>query len=165
MHTEGRLAIVRRHALLELGVLREFAVEEFLSSWVTVIRSLLGGPFTPREARVSYPRPRHFKRYAAILKCPVIFDAGVVELRFDAAYLDRLTARPSLTVTTQLHVSGQSIGQAPRIRDSPSIRRALPCRVPSPERPGRWNRPWGRSTRHGSPARSRRGEFPGSRSS
>src|SRR5215831_3660751 len=31
------------------------------------------------------------------------------------------TARPSLTVTIQLHVSGQSIGHAPRTRDSPSM--------------------------------------------
>src|SRR5215472_11379509 len=31
------------------------------------------------------------------------------------------TARPSLTVTIQLHVSGQSIGHAPKTRDSPSM--------------------------------------------
>src|SRR5215469_12971433 len=31
------------------------------------------------------------------------------------------TARPSLTVTIQLHVSGQSIGHAPSTRDSPSM--------------------------------------------
>ena len=89
MHTEGKLAVVRRHNLLALGGLLEFAVEEFLSSWVAVIGSLLEAPFKPAQARVSYARPPHAKQYAAVLKCPVIFDAGVVELRFDATYLDR----------------------------------------------------------------------------
>ncbi len=89
MHSEGTLAVVRRHDLLELGALHEFAVEEFLSSWVAVFSSVLEEPFVPSEVRVRYPPPPHAKLYAAILKCPVVFDAGVVELRFDAAYLDR----------------------------------------------------------------------------
>jgi AraC-like DNA-binding protein len=89
MHREGKLAIVRRHNLLALGALHEFAVEEFLSSWVAVIGSLLGAPFKPSEVRVNYARPPHARQYNGVLKCPVLFDAGVVELRFDSAYLGR----------------------------------------------------------------------------
>ena len=89
LHTEGKLAVVRRHDLIELGALREFAVEEFLSSWVAVIGSLLEAPFEPSEVRVSYPAPPHAELYSSVLQCPVIFDAGVVELRFDVSYLER----------------------------------------------------------------------------
>ena len=88
MHTERRLTIVRRHNLLALGALQEFAVEEFLSSWVAVIAALTGKPFKPSEVRVSYPKPAHWRQYAAVLKCPVQFDSMAVELRFDSAWLD-----------------------------------------------------------------------------
>ena len=88
MHTERRLTIIRRHNLLALGALQEFAVEEFLSSWVAVIASLTGRPFKPSEVRVSYSKPAHWRQYAAVLKCPVLFDSMAVELRFDSAWLD-----------------------------------------------------------------------------
>ncbi|HEY7643013.1 MAG TPA: AraC family transcriptional regulator [Steroidobacteraceae bacterium] len=88
MHIERRQTIVRRHDLLALGALQEFAVEEFLSSWVAVIASLTGKPFKPSEVRVSYAKPAHWRQYAAVLKCPVSFDSMAVELRFDSAWLD-----------------------------------------------------------------------------
>ena len=77
---------MRRHNLLALGALLEFAVEEFLSSWVAVIGSLLGKPFKPSEVRVSYPSPPHCEAVCGSAQMPGAASIdGVVELRFDAA--------------------------------------------------------------------------------
>ncbi len=89
IRTAGHSVVVRRDDLFELGALHQFAVEEFLSSWVTVFDSLLEEAFHPTEIRVNYSPPRYAHLYEALLKCPVTFNADVVELRFDAAYLDR----------------------------------------------------------------------------
>jgi AraC-like DNA-binding protein len=89
LRSVGPLVVVSRHDVFRLGELREFAVEEFLSSWVTALGAMLDEPFAPAEVRVNYPPPAHSELYATFFRCPVLFDAGVVELRFDAACLDR----------------------------------------------------------------------------
>jgi len=89
IRTAGHSVVVRRDDLFELGALHQFAVEEFLSSWITVFDSLLEETFHPTEIRVNYPPPRYADLYGTLLKCPVTFDADVVELRFDVDYLDR----------------------------------------------------------------------------
>lgn len=70
------------------SALFRFVFEFQLGTQLALHRDLLGAALAPTRARASYPAPPHAALYSDQLGCPVAFDAGANELRFDIAWLD-----------------------------------------------------------------------------
>ncbi|RZT94918.1 AraC family transcriptional regulator [Rivibacter subsaxonicus] len=84
---EGDLAIFEGHGFDELGALLPLATEFWFSSIQALISRTLERPFEARRLRLPYAAPPHAPRYEEVLRCPVEFDAPVMEWEFDAALL------------------------------------------------------------------------------
>lgn len=89
---EGDEAVWSFDDVLGLGTgseLFRFVFELQLGTQLSLHRDLLGAALSPSRVRASYPAPVHAALYGELLGCPVEFDAGVNELRFDARWLDQ----------------------------------------------------------------------------
>jgi AraC-like DNA-binding protein len=89
---EGDEAVWSFDDVLGLGAgseLFRFVFELQLGTQLSLHRDLLGAALSPSRVRASYPAPAHAALYGELLGCPVEFDAGVNELRFDARWLDQ----------------------------------------------------------------------------
>jgi AraC-like DNA-binding protein len=84
---EGDLALFEGHDFIELGSLLPLVTEFWFSSTQALISRALEKPFEARRLLLPYPAPRHAPRYAEVLRCPVEFDAGVMQWQFDATLL------------------------------------------------------------------------------
>lgn len=81
------VAMFEGHDLLALGALLPLVCEFWLSSMQRLIECVLGQPFQPKALLLPYPAPPHASAYAQVFRCPVQFDAGVMQWHFDAALL------------------------------------------------------------------------------
>ena len=84
---EGDLAIFEGHDVMDLGPLLPLVTEFWFSSTQALISRVLEKPFEARRLLLPYPPPPHARRYEEVLRCPVEFDAGVMQWQFDAALL------------------------------------------------------------------------------
>jgi len=84
---EGELAIFEGHDVMALGPLLPLVTEFWFSSSQALISRALERPFEARRLLLPYPAPHHARRYEEVLRCPVEFDAGVMQWQFDAALL------------------------------------------------------------------------------
>jgi len=84
---DGELAIFEGHEYAGLGALLPVATEFWFSSMQALISRTLDRPFEARRLVLPYPPPGHAHRYEAILRCPVVFDAPVMQWEFDASLL------------------------------------------------------------------------------
>jgi len=72
---------------MDLGPLLPLVTEFWFSSTQALISRVLEGLFEARRLLLPYPGPAHAKRYEEVLRCPVEFDAGVMQWQFDAALM------------------------------------------------------------------------------
>lgn len=92
---DGDEAVWSFDDVLGLGTgsdLFRFIFELQLGTQMSLHRDLLGAALSPTRVRASYAAPPHAARYGELLGCPVDFDAGANELRFDARWLDHSLA-------------------------------------------------------------------------
>ena len=85
---EGDVAIFEGHDVIDLGPVLPLATEFWFSSIQALASRVLERPFETRLLQLPYPAPAAASRYAEILRCPVQFDAPVMEWHFDAALLE-----------------------------------------------------------------------------
>jgi AraC-like DNA-binding protein len=85
---EGDLALFEGRAMFELGPLLPLATEFWFSSIQTLISSVIERPFEARLLRLPYAAPPHAARYEEVMRCPVEFDAPLMQWQFDAALLE-----------------------------------------------------------------------------
>lgn len=84
---ENGVAIFEGHDVIALGDLLPLISEYWFSSINTLIDRVLEHPFRAYRLMLPYPAPAHAALYQPVFKCPVEFDAGVMEWHFDAAQL------------------------------------------------------------------------------
>lgn len=84
---EGDAAIFEAHDVLDLGDVLPLATEFWFSSILRLATCVLEAPFPSRLLQLPYRRPSYAAAYERMFGCPVKFDAGVMEWRFDAAVL------------------------------------------------------------------------------
>lgn len=84
---EGEKAIFEGHDVIALGPLLPLASEFWFSSMQALISHVLERPFVSHRLLLPYPAPPHAARYEAVLRCPVVFDAPVMQWEFDASLL------------------------------------------------------------------------------
>ncbi len=77
------------HQPESLGPLLPFVAEYWRSSLNTLFSNFLGSRFPSISMSFPYKAPRHASLYREIFRCPINFDADVMEWRFDAAILDQ----------------------------------------------------------------------------
>ncbi|MGO4395745.1 AraC family transcriptional regulator [Variovorax sp. M-6] len=84
---EGEVAIFEGHDVIDLGPLLPLATEFWFSSIYALTNRVLEHPAEGRRLLLPYPAPAYAQRYQQVLRCPVEFDAGVLQWQFDAAML------------------------------------------------------------------------------
>lgn len=84
---EGAVAIFQGHDVAHLGPLLPLAAEFWFSSIQALISRLIDKPFTAQRLLLPYPAPACAARYEEVLRCPVEFDAPVMQWEFDPAFL------------------------------------------------------------------------------
>ncbi|SNS69383.1 transcriptional regulator, AraC family [Pseudomonas japonica] len=72
-----------------LGELMPLATEFWFASIHTLVECVLEKPFPALRLLLPYSAPAYWRRYEEVFRCPVEFDSGVMELRFDAAVLEQ----------------------------------------------------------------------------
>lgn len=73
--------------VLALEPARRVGVEEMISGNYTLLMHLSDGKFKLKELSLDYPRPVGYEAYEKLFQCPVHFDQGVIEMRFDISML------------------------------------------------------------------------------
>ena len=84
---EGELAIFEGHDVIDLGPLLPLATEFWFSSIHALMDRVLERSSEGGRLLLPYPAPPYARRYDEVLRCPVEFDAGVLQWQFDAAWL------------------------------------------------------------------------------
>jgi AraC-like DNA-binding protein len=70
-----------------LGELMPLATEFWFASIKSLVECVLEKPFPSVRLLLPYPAPAYWKRYEEVFLCPVEFDSGVMEWRFEASVL------------------------------------------------------------------------------
>ena len=84
---EGDTAIFEARDVMALGALLPLATEFWFSSIQALTEHVLGREFRGRQLLLPYPAPSYAARYEDFLRCPVTFDADVMQWQFDASML------------------------------------------------------------------------------
>lgn len=84
---QGDVAIFEGHDVVALGALLPLVTEFWFSSIHALISRILERPFEAQRLLLPYPAPPHAAEYEAVLRCPVMFDAPVMQWEFDASLL------------------------------------------------------------------------------
>ena len=87
---------------VELGDATRFAMEYAMVTAKRIGQHFLSTRAVPTEARFRHARPRHFRRYASALSCPVRFDQHSTALIFPRDYLDRAQPHADSMMSTML---------------------------------------------------------------
>ena len=82
---EGTTAVFEGHDAMALGEVLPLATEFWFSSILKLSSCILEAPLPTRRLLLPYARPSYGDAYEATFGCPVRFDAGVMELHFDAS--------------------------------------------------------------------------------
>ncbi|MBB3179064.1 AraC family transcriptional regulator [Variovorax sp. Sphag1AA] len=84
---EGGTAIFEARDVMDLGPLLPLATEFWFSSIQALVERVLERQFKGQRLLLPYAAPSYASRYAEFLRCPVEFDAGVMQWQFDASLL------------------------------------------------------------------------------
>lgn len=84
---EGDTAVFEGRDVLHLGDILPLSTEFWFSSILKLGHVILEAPLANRLLRLPYPPPPYASAYARVFRCPVEFDAGVMEWHFDASVL------------------------------------------------------------------------------
>ena len=84
---EGDTAIFEARDVMALGALLPLATEFWFSSIQVLTERVLEGEFRGQRLLLPYPAPSYAARYEEFLRCPVEFDAAVMQWQFDASIL------------------------------------------------------------------------------
>jgi AraC-like DNA-binding protein len=88
LKVDGQRAFLSLQETIPRGDLRAFATEAVLAGFYGIVKQVIGRDFSVTRARLSYPRPAHWRLYAEYLvECPLHFDEPVTEVEFDASIL------------------------------------------------------------------------------
>lgn len=86
---EGEQGLVQSWNPHSLGDLLPFVTEFWRASMVTLKGEILGDRFPSTLMRFPYPRPAHWRAYAELFQCPLVFESETMEWHFDAAVFAR----------------------------------------------------------------------------
>lgn len=86
---EGDLGIWRGHDPWSAGDLLPFVAEFWRSSIHALLSGVLESPLPSLRLVFPYPAPPHWREYGRMFRCPVDFDAGVMEWHYDAKQRER----------------------------------------------------------------------------
>lgn len=84
---EGDEGVFIGQGFYALGELMPVATEFWFASIQSLVQCVLEKPFPSRRLLLPYPAPEHWRSYEEFFRCPVEFDAEVMEWRFDASVL------------------------------------------------------------------------------
>lgn len=87
---------------VELGEGTRFAMEYAMATAKRIGQHFLSTRAVPTQARFRHARPRHWRRYASALSCPVLFDQDSTSLSFPRDYLDRAQPHADSMMNTML---------------------------------------------------------------
>ena len=86
---EGDEGVFAGQDFYPLGELMPLATEFWFASIQSLVECVLEQPFPAVRLLLPYPAPAYWQRYEEVFRCPVEFDTGVMEMRFDAAVLQQ----------------------------------------------------------------------------
>ncbi|MGR4869717.1 AraC family transcriptional regulator [Variovorax sp. LARHSF232] len=86
---EGDIGIFEGHDVLALGEVLPLATEFWFASIHKLCTCVLEAPMPTRRLLLPYARPSYAESYEQTFGCAVQFDAGVMELHFDASRFDQ----------------------------------------------------------------------------
>ena len=85
---DGGEIIFEGQDILNLGDVLPLSTEFWLSSMLSLGRSILEAPFPNKLLKLPYAKPTYALAYESLFDCPVLFDTDVMEWHFDAAVLN-----------------------------------------------------------------------------
>lgn len=86
---QKHVAIFEGHEIIALGQLLPLVCEFWFSSMQTLIECVLEAPFQAKKLLLPYPAPQYADEYEKVFRCPVEFDAEVMQWHFDLDWLDK----------------------------------------------------------------------------
>ncbi len=86
---EGDVGILRSHDPWSAGELLPFVAEFWRSSINALLSGVLESPFPTLRMLLPYAAPPHWREYERMFRCPIDFDAEVMEWHYDATQRDR----------------------------------------------------------------------------
>ncbi|MFW1839794.1 AraC family transcriptional regulator [Acinetobacter gyllenbergii] len=86
---QKQVAIFEGHEIIALGKLLPLVCEFWFSSMQSLIECVLEAPFQAKKLLLPYPAPEYAAEYEKVFRCPVEFDAEVMQWHFDLDWLDR----------------------------------------------------------------------------
>jgi AraC-like DNA-binding protein len=92
---------------VELGDSTRFAMEYAMVTARRIGQHFLSTRAVPTQARFRHARPRHWRRYASALSCPVLFDQDSTALTFPRVYLDRPQPHADSMMSTMLRPTAE----------------------------------------------------------
>lgn len=111
---EGDAAVFRAVPAIPFGELYVFATDALLSTIHRISASLMRNAIPLREVRLDFPAPPHVARYFEFFGGPFVFDAGVIETRFDASVLeDPVPSSDPVTAALARRVCDEQLSQLP----------------------------------------------------
>lgn len=114
-YSENRATFVVDSTLPDPSVL-PFVMEEYLTSVVGIIRTLVSARFQLDLLELAYPEPVHAERYRQFFACPVHFARARNRAQFARSWLDAPIATHSAAMAAQL---GALLEQQARIKATP----------------------------------------------
>lgn len=86
---QGETTAVRLTSHLPIEPFFRVMCDVFLGIFITLGRFLTGNPnLVPNEVHLNHPQPEHIDAYAALTRCPVLFDQPRTEIIIDSSLLD-----------------------------------------------------------------------------
>ncbi|ENW82879.1 hypothetical protein F909_01155 [Acinetobacter sp. ANC 3929] len=82
-------AVFEGSEIIALGKLLPLVCEFWFSSMQTLIECVLEAPFQAQKLLLPYPAPDYADEYQKVFRCPVEFDAEVMQWHFDLDWLDK----------------------------------------------------------------------------
>ncbi|ENU24928.1 hypothetical protein F993_00312 [Acinetobacter proteolyticus] len=82
-------AIFEGQEIIALGKLLPLVCEFWFSSIQSLIECVLEAPFQAKKLLLPYPAPEYASEYQNVFRCPVEFDADVLQWHFDVDWLDK----------------------------------------------------------------------------
>lgn len=88
-YIQNNMAIFEGHEMIALGKLLPLVCEFWFSSIQTLIECVLEAPFQAQKLLLPYPAPAYAEEYQKAFRCPVEFDADVMQWHFALEWLDQ----------------------------------------------------------------------------
>ncbi|EPG34534.1 AraC family transcriptional regulator [Acinetobacter colistiniresistens] len=88
-HIQNDMAIFEGHEIIALGRLLPLVCEFWFSSMQSLIECVLEAPFQGKKLLLPYPAPDYADEYQKVFRCPIEFDADVMQWHFDLDWLEK----------------------------------------------------------------------------